>query len=237
MCEKALEAFPLVNRLIARVKMVFVKFPLRRAKYRDDCPDLPLPPEPVLTCCGTWLEAAIFYADNLPAIKGVVNGFNLEEAKSIEECQKIFIDETSQRDLSFIKAHLSFLPGAIKQLEEVGLPLKRSLSIIKGVQEKLGTIPGVKGQVFKDKMEEVVQKNAALKVLQEVNNILNGKKNAPIPDGFEPEDIAELKFCPIASADVERSFSAFRRVFSDQRQSFTEENLAKAVISNCFYAR
>ena len=48
-CEKAMEAFPDVNRLIASVKMVFVKAPSRRAIYRESCPDLSLPPEPIVT--------------------------------------------------------------------------------------------------------------------------------------------------------------------------------------------
>lgn len=48
-CEKAMAAFPDVNRLIASVKMVFVKAPSRRAIYRESCPDLPLPPEPIVT--------------------------------------------------------------------------------------------------------------------------------------------------------------------------------------------
>ena len=47
--EKALEAFPEVNRLIAACKMVFVKAPSRRATYRESYPELALPPEPVLT--------------------------------------------------------------------------------------------------------------------------------------------------------------------------------------------
>ncbi len=47
--EKALETFPEVNRLIAACKNVFIKAPARRAIYRESCPELPMPPEPVLT--------------------------------------------------------------------------------------------------------------------------------------------------------------------------------------------
>ena len=48
-CEKAQEKFPDVNRLIASVKSIFVKSPNRRAAYKDSCPELCLPPEPILT--------------------------------------------------------------------------------------------------------------------------------------------------------------------------------------------
>ena len=50
-------------------------------------------------------------------------------------------------------------------------------------------------------------------------------------------EIASLKFCPIASADVEHSFSQFKNLFSDRRQNFMEENLAKHLIVNYHYAR
>jgi hypothetical protein len=48
-CEKATDTFPNVNRLIAAMKMGFVKSPNCRAAYRDGGPNLPLPPEPILT--------------------------------------------------------------------------------------------------------------------------------------------------------------------------------------------
>lgn len=45
----ATEVFPNVNRLIAAMKLVFLKAPSRRTAYREGCPNLPLPPEPILT--------------------------------------------------------------------------------------------------------------------------------------------------------------------------------------------
>lgn len=47
-CHKATEIFEDVNRLIAAMKMIFLKSPNRRSMYKDVCGDLPLPPEPVL---------------------------------------------------------------------------------------------------------------------------------------------------------------------------------------------
>ena len=33
-------------------------------------------PEPVVTCWTTWLQAAVYYADNLPIVKNIVNNFS-----------------------------------------------------------------------------------------------------------------------------------------------------------------
>lgn len=52
--------FENVDALIANTKKVFLKAPLRVQRYKDILPNVPLPPEPVLTRWGTWLEAAFF---------------------------------------------------------------------------------------------------------------------------------------------------------------------------------
>lgn len=69
------QSFPLVNNLISSVKKVFLKAPLRIQQYRLKLGDVPLPPEPVITRWGTWLEAALFYADYFDSIKEVCISF------------------------------------------------------------------------------------------------------------------------------------------------------------------
>jgi len=66
--EEIRESFPLVNELIASTKKVFKKAPSRVAKYRQLLPDIPLPPEPVLTRWTTWLKAAKFYSENFESV-------------------------------------------------------------------------------------------------------------------------------------------------------------------------
>ena len=50
------EMFPLVNALISQVKKVFEKAMARIAKFKEAQPNLRLPPEPVVTRWGTWLQ-------------------------------------------------------------------------------------------------------------------------------------------------------------------------------------
>ena len=103
-------------------------------------------------------------------------------------------------------------------------------------QGKAAGLPGAKGKVLKDKSKNVLKKNASLETMQRVVKILEGEDSS-LPDGMEPNDVTELKYCPITSVDLERSFSAFKLLFSDRRHNFTEENMSKVMISNCFYAR
>lgn len=60
--EEIRQQFPLVNNLISNVKKVFLKAPLRVQVYKEQLPNTPLPPQPVLSRWGTWLDAALFYA-------------------------------------------------------------------------------------------------------------------------------------------------------------------------------
>ena len=51
------------------------------------------------------------------------------------------------------------------------------------------------------------------------------------------EELNEKTDVPLASVDVERSFSIFKNILSDRRHSFTEQNLKQTLIVNCFHAR
>ena len=46
-----------------------------------------------------------------------------------------------------------------------------------------------------------------------------------------------LKFCPVVTADVERSFSKYKLVVSERRLSMLEENVSKMMVVNWFYNR
>jgi hypothetical protein len=71
----------MVNKLISNTKKVFLKAPLRREVYTEKCPNLKLPPEPVLTRWGTWLEATVFYQENFTTIKDKYVGYTLYKNK------------------------------------------------------------------------------------------------------------------------------------------------------------
>lgn len=86
-------------------------------------------------------------------------------------------------------------------------------------------------------MKSVLEKNSALKLMQQVNGVLQGDKNSTLPQNMSPDDLTNLKYCPLSSVDVERSFSIFKLLFSDRRGSFSEENLRQSLIVNCFYSR
>ena len=166
----------------------------------------------------------------------MVSGFDENEAKRIKEAKTLLEKESVKSDLAFIKCHLSFLPLAITRLEESGLTLISSVSILHEVKEKINSIPGTKGKIFQEKLQQVLRKNSNLEVIQHVARVQSGDSDS-LPVGWMPDEVAELKFCPMTSVDVERSFSIYKHIFSDRRHNFKEENLEKVMVCNCFYAR
>ncbi|PSN34280.1 hypothetical protein C0J52_22127, partial [Blattella germanica] len=77
---------------------------------------------------GSWLDAALYYAQHIEIVKEVVNLLDSNEAASIQTVQDIRSGTELEENLVFISAHFSFLPTAITSLETVGSPLKESLA-------------------------------------------------------------------------------------------------------------
>lgn len=168
-------------------------------------------------------------------IQDIVSQLDRDSAVAIKDCQEQLKKESLSADLAFISCHLSFLPGAITRLEKAGLPLVEGMSVLEEVRSNINSIPGVSGILLQNKLASVLNKNPGLEILGKVGSVLDGKGEV-LPPGIGPGDAANLKFCPLASVDVERSFSVYKNVLSDRRHSLTKESLSKIMICHCFYS-
>jgi hypothetical protein len=65
-------------------KKIFFKSPSRIQIYKETLPGLPLPPEPVITRWGTWIEAVIFNVNNYEGIKIVIEKLDNDLSASVE---------------------------------------------------------------------------------------------------------------------------------------------------------
>ena len=115
--EECHRLFPDVDKLIAGGKKVFRKSAARVTLFRELHPNVPLPPRPVVTRWGTWLDAAVYYATYLDQFSSVVDTLDEDDAASIEEVQQLLKRAALREDLAYIAAHFSDLPDGIKKLE------------------------------------------------------------------------------------------------------------------------
>lgn len=108
--EEIRSKFPLVNSLISNTK-VFLKAPSRVATFKVAHPELPLPPQPLLTYWGIWLTAAIYYVDNIGAVREIVDTFDDDDdAAYIAEEKALLGDPKVTAELVTIKTNFGMLP-------------------------------------------------------------------------------------------------------------------------------
>ena len=60
-----------IDEIIATIKAATIKNKDRKKGFHDA--GLASPPDPVITKWATWLRAALYYSENLPAVRTIVN--------------------------------------------------------------------------------------------------------------------------------------------------------------------
>ena len=71
-CEEIRKVFPEADSYVANVKKVFPKAPSRTEFFKSVAPDLALPPEPIVTRWGTWVNAVFYHAVNYEKLETVL---------------------------------------------------------------------------------------------------------------------------------------------------------------------
>jgi len=79
-----------VNRLVSCGKKIFLKSQNRRQLFKQKCGDIRLPPQPVKTRWGSWLNAVEYYAKYYTSFRDFVNLLDSEESVAIEELKNLF---------------------------------------------------------------------------------------------------------------------------------------------------
>ena len=101
-----------VDQLIARTKAATVRNKTRRNEFQN----IGMPPEPVLTRWGTWLEAANYYAKNLVEVRRIINSFE-GNGILVRKAKDAVNDEGVARSLTAIQRDYSNIPQMIKKVE------------------------------------------------------------------------------------------------------------------------
>ncbi|KAJ4429684.1 hypothetical protein ANN_21885 [Periplaneta americana] len=84
---------------------------------RKELPDIPLPPQPVLTRLGTWLKETEYYNEHFLKIQKVIKDLP-EDAVCVTSTKLLFEDPSISRDLAYIRFHYTFLVTIISELDK-----------------------------------------------------------------------------------------------------------------------
>lgn len=92
-------------------------------------------------------------------------------------------------------------------------------------------------RAFLNKFEAVFARNVGFKDIQVIEKLLftSKKLSSEYVTKLNPSELANFKYCPVTSCDVERSFSAYSLILTERRRKFTLENLKQHMIVYCNY--
>lgn len=233
--EKVRELFPNVNTLVNNLKKVFLKAPHRVEVYKDVLPNVALPPEPILTRWGTWIEAATFCADNFEQLKIIIiEKLKEKNVVSIKKCENMLKLESVKTDLTYIKTNFFILVKNIKKLESSNLSLFDATKIVDETILNMEMVSGNNGRIIKEKVSDLIHKNGGFQILKQISDVLSGKKESFLPPNFTPMMSTCMKYAPITSVDVERSFSTYKMILTEKRTNMTPQNMEMYIVINCY---
>jgi len=229
--EEIRSLFPDVDKFIANMKAAF-KAPSRILVYKEKFPDLPLPPNPVITRWGTWLAAAEFYANHFQKVKEVIKALKNDSA-AVNSLQELINSRAVQTQLTQLTANFTFLSEKLIEIQERSLTLKQSLNYLDEIEEKLFAVRTDAGKAVIHKFKNIISKNPDLEIVQRICRTLNDEEDEneePLP--YSPNEIAAFKFAPVTTVDNERSFSLHKHILSDRRRKLTPDNLEMELVSH-----
>ena len=90
---------------------------------------LPSPPDPVITRLATWLRVALYYSENLPAVRTIVNnwtsaGLLISRAKDAINVEDLVPDLVKINQYRTLAANVEFLEESACTIAEAYGPLK-----------------------------------------------------------------------------------------------------------------
>lgn len=214
--------FPDLDRLVANIKKVFLKAPNRIEKFKEILPGVPLPPQPIITRWGTWIAAVKYLATYFESIVKILNEFDAEEATAIKICKNILQIVKTKRDLIFVSSNYGFLCDEITKLEKNQMALSDSFPIVLKAFDQIKQVKGSIASSISQKFCTVLQKNPGFEIMKSIFSALEGNLNddpVDVISSMSSDDILSLKYSPITSCEVERSFSRYKHILNDDKRT------------------
>ena len=167
---------------------------------------LPSPPDPVITRWATWLRAALYYSENLPAVRTIVNywtsaGLLVSRAKDAINMEGLVSDLVKINQYLTLAANLEFF-------ERSACTITKAYGLLKNMQ-------------FDDDpcaIKDYINKRLSNSDLETIINCTNLT--------IDPTSYALLQKAQPISAAVERSFSMLNKLLRKDR-NFDVKNVKK----------
>lgn len=233
--ESVRSKYTVVDKFVSSMKKILLKAPDRVTSFHEQCPNIALPPKPILTRWGTWLTAVSYYPEHWNEISSFVETLDPESSSAIKTVQKL-----SDKKKIENKNNYGHRGNSRTLLRNCSYDRKTWNNVHAAIRcnwprdDAVSYLSAGPHAVIATKVESVAQKNPGLskmsKLARRDESILN---KSPFNE-MTPAELANFKFAPVVSCEVERSFSQFKAVLRDNRRSFLIENLKEHLVIASF---
>lgn len=207
--ENIRQRYPAVNDFISNFKKILTKSSKRVLSYKT-ITSLPLPPKPVVTRWGTWINTAIFHCQNYDKIELFVNSLKEKDNIALDGLRKAYNNMNLKKEFLEL-AEYTYLVDSMKKLEKEMMETKDVFEILDLVKSKLDNIS-------LEKFNKCMDKNPDINYFRSFE--------------WGMDILIAIKYAPLVSVDVERSFSRHKSILRDNRNRFTNEQLEMFNIVN-----
>ena len=196
--------FKNIDEVIATIKAATIKNKDRKKDFHDA--GLPSPPDPVITRWATWLRPALYYSENLPAVRIIVNNWTsadllVSRAKDAINVENLVLGLVKTNQYRTLAAKVEFLEGS-------ACTITKAYGLLKNMQ-------------FDDDpcaIKDCNNKRLSNSDLETTINCTNLT--------VDPTSYALLQKAQPTSAAVERSFSMLNKLLRKDR-NFDVKNVKK----------
>jgi hypothetical protein len=107
-----------------------------------------------------------------------------------------------------------------------------AINIVKQTESELSRVQGEVPNKFNAKLQSVLERNPGYSTLCKVSDILCGNEAelGGSEQGLSANDLTLFKYSSVTLCDVDRSFSSYKVLLSDNRRSFQFESFKMHVI-------
>lgn len=203
--EYSREKYPDVNNLVSAFKAAFVKCPRRKLILKESTQKA-IPKFPVITRWGTWLTFVSYLFEYLDDIEVALAVLDEEDSEKVEKLKECIVRPSLRQDLQNLSS-LFCIPKAITFLEKRGLT-------IDDVRERVESVYASLPVEYQLKLTKCIYKSPSY------NEIFK----------MEGKDRELLRYAPLVSVDVERSFSHLKLIDTPQRSQLTQQHFKELAL-------
>ena len=202
-----------INLWISDCKKFLLKSNKRQHDFRMST-KLRLPPNPVQTRWGTWLNAAKYYMENFDSIEHFILNYKPDShSEAFKNLRRMLTSEAKIiKKKLFELRNLHEISDHIRKLESRKLSSKDQLDVIEDVKILLADHPR-----FKLKLDQSLEKNPDLLAFHSDQSMKN---------------LIDREYAPLVSVEVERSFSRFKNLLTAKRLNLTQDNIRHLMLIN-----